>query len=778
MGGVPILGLNQAVRFSGVMSGIDTEKIIQKLAEVEQKRIDAVRQRGKEIQSVQGAVKTLEGKLWNMLASASALVAKGGEVFESKIVRSSQEEIVTGTASKESPIGHIDVLVEGLAAPHIVASQGFDSADARIPTGVIKIKVGSGPEKVIAIDATNNTLTGLAEEINSADAGVTAAVIRSRDRDSSVEYRLVLYGKKTGARAKIIVTNNLGEAGPGEVKPNFSDKIIGKPRKEVGFQGTAAIGSKEGPGGYFGTGSKTYLFTVTSGGVVGFDNGIVIAFRDDTGTQSGQITVNASDVDQFIDVAEGLKVKFGTGSLVTGDSFYVAVYDPEVQAARNARIKVGGENGLAVESEVNRFVNVLPGLTLEVKNTSNGRSVGLDVSYDDESVVKNVRNFVLAVNDASTFIVEQTAFEPENGIVGKLFGIEAINRLYNEIINALQKSVKSENGVTFRGREIGLQFGDNGSIVFDESNLRTLLSRLNTNQDRRALAKFFSVNGSSDHPGVAFIAASRLAVERQDGVGVRVIANADRARIGSAFALGDPVTVGTDNNRITVRVDGVLSEDLQLVPGTYTLGELANHIQYVINENLRARGADVKVFVDNGRLTIESERYGSVSSVETVSGSALGLLGFNAGQKDVGQDVVGYYMVDGMREEAAGFGQVLSGASGNIFTSGLQVKIAAGAATPLDATVKFQRGIAASVEKALWDWLDGEKGNLVHLNGNFEEQLKDLERSATEIEKEMELKKEVLLKKFAHMESVIARLKNGSDFLLANLLSPVKQLGT
>jgi flagellar hook-associated protein 2 len=48
------------------------------------------------------------------------------------------------------------------------ASGGYTSATAAIATGILKLKLGSGTERQITIDSTNNTLGGLRDAINNA----------------------------------------------------------------------------------------------------------------------------------------------------------------------------------------------------------------------------------------------------------------------------------------------------------------------------------------------------------------------------------------------------------------------------------------------------------------------------------------------------------------------------------------------------------------------------------------------------------------------------------
>src|SRR6185436_4198739 len=99
--------------------------------------------------------------------------------------------------------------------------------------------------------------------------------------------------------------------------------------------------SNSGAGNYTGTANDSFTFTVVGAGTVGTDNGIQIAYSNNSGTQTGTITVDQA----VVDVVE---VQFGTGTLAAGDTFTIDVFAPTIQSAANARVQLGTGGGAIV----------------------------------------------------------------------------------------------------------------------------------------------------------------------------------------------------------------------------------------------------------------------------------------------------------------------------------------------------------------------------------------------------------------------------------------------
>jgi flagellar hook-associated protein 2 len=132
---------------------------------------------------------------------------------------SSDSEVVNATVNSNADTGKFNIESKQLAQAHSLVTGGFVDASATVGTGTLTIKFGAtdydattdtyngftqNPDRgtlTVNIDASNNTLTGLRDAINDADAGVNASIIF----DGSA-YRMVLTAKDTGAENSLQIS--------------------------------------------------------------------------------------------------------------------------------------------------------------------------------------------------------------------------------------------------------------------------------------------------------------------------------------------------------------------------------------------------------------------------------------------------------------------------------------------------------------------------------------------------------------------------------------------
>jgi flagellar hook-associated protein 2 len=118
--------------------------------------------------------------------------------------------IATATTSASAVAGQYSLQVNNLATSATLTSQPvLGGAAAAVGTGTLTIAVG-GASTTVNIDATNNTLAGIAAAINSAtnNPGVSASII-----STTAGARLVLTGTTTGAANAITVMPSGGDGG-------------------------------------------------------------------------------------------------------------------------------------------------------------------------------------------------------------------------------------------------------------------------------------------------------------------------------------------------------------------------------------------------------------------------------------------------------------------------------------------------------------------------------------------------------------------------------------
>ncbi len=298
---------------------------------------------------------------------------------------------VTGTPAA----GVYAVTVDQMAAAQVSGSQGYASDTSVVGTGTITINV-NGNAQNISIDASNDTLDGVAGAITAAGIGVTAQVVNTGL--PSNPYRLEIISNSTGTAGAFTVSTSLS----GGTAPDFTNNEIG-PVSTGSITGTATptVG-----GTYTGTLSQGYHFTVTSGGTVG-SGPITIAYTSDSG-ESGTIDVPGDyTTGTPLTVADGLTLSLNAGTLNTNDKFSVAAFNPDVASAQNAIVQAGNQ---IVTSASNDVTNAIPGVTLSL-NANSGTST-VTVADDSATQAGYIGSFVSAYNQLMTDIQQATQAQP------------------------------------------------------------------------------------------------------------------------------------------------------------------------------------------------------------------------------------------------------------------------------------------------------------------------------------------------------------------------------
>ncbi len=195
-----------------------------------------------------------------------------------------------------------------------------------------------------------------------------------------------------------------------------------------------------------------------------------------------------------------------------------------------------------------------------------------------------------------------------------------------------------------------------------------------------------------------------------------------------------------------------------------------------MNSDSKLSGAQVSVAAVNNQLQINSLNYGSISSVAIGSGSAItsGILGFTGSESGRGRDVAGYFLVNGKIETATGFGQILSGNSGNANTDGLQVKVTLNqsqiTSTP-EASLTVTDGIAQQLNQVLKQYLTPGTGTLATVNTQYTSQITAIGKQITDQNNLLQSEITNLQEKFNLMETTLNTLNTLSQQLTTQFAS-------
>lgn len=195
------------ISFGGLVSGLDTKDIINKLVAVKQARqLKPVTDKIAKLQT-EGVALSPILTLFNSLRDvAKTLSDPSSSVFSTKSATSSDTDSVgiTAVLSSKAVAGTYNVTeVSQLAqADRVVFNGVANKATSTFGTGTFTITY-KGATTSVAVTSGNATLEGIVGAINSADAGVTASIINDGGANP---YRLVLTAETTGADTAITHT--------------------------------------------------------------------------------------------------------------------------------------------------------------------------------------------------------------------------------------------------------------------------------------------------------------------------------------------------------------------------------------------------------------------------------------------------------------------------------------------------------------------------------------------------------------------------------------------
>ncbi len=655
------------ITIDGLVSGIDTESIVEGLLEIQQLQVDRIEVKRAELLAEQATFSGLEASLVTLRSGISQLARIQNSPLNRNTVNVSDENALTASASSSAVPGVYRLTVDSVARAHQVASQGFTESDSEINTGSFELRVGNGELTTISVDASNNTLEGLAESINASGSGVNASVIRDSS-GGATPYRLLLTSSETGIDNEITITNNL-----------------------------------------------------TTGG--------------------------------------GSQPAFDFGN--------------PVQAAADAQVTIGsGPGAITVESTTNRFDDLIGGVTIDLLNATDGSEVTVTVARDTESAVESVESFVNSFNAVLGYIGDRSQYNAESDDAGILLGNRSAINIQQQLQQAVVSVVPGVNSDLNRLSAIGITVTDTGTLQLSRARLQNVLNGDVDGAGPEDVKRLFALDATSDTAGINFVLGSSRTLPSGDTpYQVDITQAATRASLTGTTDLAASTVIDGTNRTIDLQLDGATAT-ITLNEGTYTRQELANHVEDLINVSSDFSGRSISATLDGDQLKITSDSYGNSSSLLLSGGTALASLGFVSGAAEVGRDVAGTFIVDGVVESAVGSGQLLSGNSENANTADLQLRITlqeSQVTAGVEGELTVTQGLGATLDKILDGFLDPIDGRLQTIDDSFNQELESLQTSLDRQQAVFDRQQESLIKEFTALESALSQLQSTSSFVAQQL---------
>jgi len=198
------------VSATGIGSGLDIEGLVTQLVNAERAPAESrlLRQESR-LTAELSAFGTLKGALEQFQDGLSTLGEAG--TFARRSASSTDSAVVSASAGSDAAPGTLAITVDSLASSQSLASGAFASADTVVGEGTLTLNFGTvgldgsnavdtftqNPDRdsvTVTIDGSNNTLAGVRDAINAADAGVSAALV-----NDGGGVRLLLTSEQTGA---------------------------------------------------------------------------------------------------------------------------------------------------------------------------------------------------------------------------------------------------------------------------------------------------------------------------------------------------------------------------------------------------------------------------------------------------------------------------------------------------------------------------------------------------------------------------------------------------
>jgi flagellar hook-associated protein 2 len=188
------------------------------------------------------------------------------------------------------------------------------------------------------------------------------------------------------------------------------------------------------------------------------------------------------------------KVEYPTVYMLDGDQDIF--FDGEVEA-KNGTIKI---DGFDFEVSDTSLKDMIPGVTLELKNSAPGKSISLTVKEDLEVVSGKVKSFVDSVNGVFSFIQTQNKLDKGSDTTKTLGGDGLLRSLEHRLHGLVMNPQLGVGGSIQTLNQLGIQFNRAGTLDFDIKKFNSVLARAPTD-----VAAFFGGDGFN----TGFVAAVR-----------------------------------------------------------------------------------------------------------------------------------------------------------------------------------------------------------------------------------------------------------------------------
>jgi flagellar hook-associated protein 2 len=512
------------IQLPGLLSGIDTAKLIAQLMAVERRTLNMYQERMSTWEERKDALSTLESRLETLRTSVRAL--SGADELRAFTTASSDEDILTAEASYDAFEGNHTVVINQLAnAERWVHTNGKEYAEDYVGAGTF-IYSYNHQETILTTTATT-TLQDLAGLINN-DAdnpGVTANLLYYNDA-----YHLVLNGNDAGTDYQVSVnTSNteVRQAASAFTVDNDNATLTSRIIDLDQFNGTL-VGNE-----YITISGKLHDGTVVNqnysingntklshlieeindafGGTATATlvNGRIRLTDHSCGTSQMELTLTYNPGSGSTTFSIPTISRSTQGGSVTANLAGFGASDfTETQSAQDCRFKVDGypvAEGEWFSRSSNTVDDVIHGVTLHLHDTG---TVQVNLTRDIQSVKEKLKSLVDAYNAAIVYIKEKTGYNNVLKTAGVLMGDYVVSTIRSRLcipLIAQTSGFIQDIDAFLTPAQIGLELDRDGTLTLDTTDFDKAVAENYTD----VLAIIGAAKtGSSDSNTIKFYGAS------------------------------------------------------------------------------------------------------------------------------------------------------------------------------------------------------------------------------------------------------------------------------
>ena len=472
------------VGITGIGSGIDIDSIVTALVNSERAPKEA--QLNRLEKSTTSRISAL-GSLRSVVSEFSTVLQSlnKASAFQKQTVSSSSSSVLTATATGDVPVGKFSLQVQQLASSSKVALPSVAGGSAAtFNTGALTISVGASSFDV-AIDASNNSLLGVRDAINTAGAsdGVSASIVT--DASGS---RLILSSSKTGEGNDLQVTatqDGVTQGGNALTALAFSagNSTAQLPLMAAGAAATFKAGTLN-----IGSGAVNLAVAISADDSL---DTIRQKINTDGAAQGISATIESVEGGSRLVIqssnGEDLGVTATTDDLSSGDNSLTALASTvgsnskAIDTAKSAMFSV---DGLSVVKLSNSVSDVIEGITINLVSAQSAddiaanKTVDITVAQDKGTVRGNLQKFVDTYNKLVQTTNEMTTVVPvgegKAPVTGPLLGDTSIRSLLSGVRKELVQ-LGDSLGVQSLA-ELGITTQKDGKLSIDSTKLDTALT--------------------------------------------------------------------------------------------------------------------------------------------------------------------------------------------------------------------------------------------------------------------------------------------------------------